>query len=79
VKRSPEGRAVTLVEIEPSGPGEPCQTIRANVVSVAGKLAHVRHDPGYIRTAPWTMLVDRKTGMPKGDWAWRVVETDLPL
>jgi hypothetical protein len=29
--------------------------------------------------APWTMPVDRKTGLPSGDWAWRVVEADLPL
>jgi len=72
---------VTLIEIEPSYPGEPCQTIRATLVKTAGKLAHVRHDPGgmFTRATPWTMPVDRKTGRPVGDWAWRVIDGDLPL
>lgn len=72
-------RTVTLIEIEPSGLGEPLQTVRAVVVKVAGKLAHLKHDSGMPRAKPWVMPVDRKTGMPTGDWAWRVVAEDLPL
>lgn len=72
-------KAITLVEIEPSWPGEPLQTIRAEVVKVAGKLAYVRHHPGFIRAPAWTMPVDRETGRPTGDWGWRVLEADLPL
>lgn len=75
-------REVTLVEIQPT-PGLPAGSppVKATVVKVSGRTAYVRHTPGMPRTSPWTMPVDRKTGMPaKGsDWAWRVSDLDLPL
>ena len=72
-------KTVTLIEIEPSGLGEPLQTVRAEVVKVEGKTAHLKHSSGMPRARPWVMPVDRTTGLPLGDWAWRVVAKDLPL
>ena len=70
-------REVTLLEIRPCGGGPP---IRATVVKVKGKTAHVRHNPGMPWSKPWVMPVDRKTGRPsESGWAWRVSEMDLPL